>query len=208
MTLSTWFSLFTLCLMGAIFPGASLAVVLRNTLNHSRLHGAITGIAHAIGLGCYALLSVLGLVLVLQQSPLLFKTLSYLGAVYLLWLGYQGITATVTPQAADTQNVPQQRIAVWNAARDGLLIALLNPKVGLYFLAIFSPFINAAMSLTDKAIFVSTITLVDGSWYVLVATALSQGKALLWLKRHQQWIERALGSLLIVLAVHIFLIGV
>ncbi|SDZ74752.1 Threonine/homoserine/homoserine lactone efflux protein [Thiothrix caldifontis] len=205
MTLSTWLSLFTLCLMGAIFPGASLAVVLRNTLNHSRLHGAITGIAHAIGLGCYALLSVLGLVLVLQQSPLLFKTLSYFGAIYLLWLGYQGITATATPPAADMPNTPQPSATLWNAARDGLLIALLNPKVGLYFLAIFSPFINATMSLTDKAIFVSTITFVDGSWYVLVATALSQGNTLIWLKRHQQWIERALGCLLIVLALHIFL---
>ena len=76
MPLTDWFSLLAICLMGAMFPGASLALVLRNTINHSRLHGMVTGVSHALGIGLYALLSVLGLVLLLQQSPLLAKAIS------------------------------------------------------------------------------------------------------------------------------------
>ncbi len=202
MTLSIWLSLVMVCIMGAMFPGASLAVVLRQTLNYSPLHGAITGLAHASGIGLYALLSVLGLALLLQQSPFVFKVMSYAGAVYLLWLGYQGITAKPTPNHLPTDNQAHS-VTLAEAARDGFLISLLNPKVGLYFLALFSQFVTPDMSLADKTLFVATITSIDGLWYVLVALVLSQGKILPWLKQHQVWVERALGVILIALALRI-----
>ena len=92
-----------------------------------------------------------------------------------------------------------------DAARDGLLMALLNPKVGLFFLALFSQFVQEGMSLTAKTVFVSTIAIVDGAWYVLVAAVLSQGQWLEWLRQHQVWVERILGVILILLALRIFL---
>lgn len=203
MSFSDWLSLLVICLMGAMFPGASLAVVLRQTLNHSRLHGLVCAVSHACGIGLYALLSVMGLVLLLQQSPLLFRGISYAGAAYLLWLGYQGLMAK--PGGGHQATVQTGAGSLQQAARDGFMIALLNPKVGLYFLALFSQFVHPEMSIVAKAVFVGTITLVDGGWYVLVATVLSQGVALLWLKRHQVWIERILGVILILLALRIFL---
>lgn len=203
MPLTDWLSLFSICLMGAMFPGASLAVVLRNTLNHSRLHGVVTGIAHALGIGLYALLSVLGLVLLLQQSPLLVKTISYTGAIYLLWLGYQGLSAKAhTGRHAAIQT---HQTTLLDAARDGLLMALLNPKVGLFFLALFSQFVQENMSFAAKAVFVSTITLVDGGWYVLVASVLSRSRLLDTLRQQQVWVERILGGILILLALKILL---
>ncbi len=203
MTLTTWLSLLMVCLMGAMFPGASLAVVLRQTLNNSRLHGVVTGIAHSLGVGLYALLSVLGLVLLLQQSPLLVKGISYAGAAYLLWLGYQGLTAK--PSNGQQAELQTQTAALWDAARDGFMVSLLNPKIGLFFLALFSQFIQDDMTLADKAIFVGTITITDGGWYVLVAAVLSQGPVLGWLRQHQVWIERILGVVLILLALRIVL---
>lgn len=203
MTLTTWLSLLMVCLMGAMFPGASLAVVLRQTLNNSRLHGVVTGIAHSLGVGLYALLSVLGLVLLLQQSPLLVKGISYAGAAYLLWLGYQGLTAK--PGNGHQAQLQTQTAALWDAARDGFMVSLLNPKIGLFFLALFSQFIQEGMTLADKAIFVGTITITDGGWYVLVAAVLSQGSVLGWLRQHQVWIERILGVVLILLALRIVL---
>lgn len=203
MPLTDWFSLLAICLMGAMFPGASLAVVLRNTLNHSRLHGMVTGISHALGIGLYALLSVLGLVLLLQQSPLLVEAISYAGAVYLLWLGYQGLIAKAhTGRHAAIQT---HQTTLLDAARDGLLMALLNPKVGLFFLALFSQFVQENMSFAAKAVFVSTITLVDGGWYVLVASVLSCSRLLDTLRQQQVWVERILGGILILLALKILL---
>lgn len=202
MTFSTWLSLVAVCLMGAMFPGASLAAVLRHTLNNSPLHGAVTGIAHATGIGLYALLSVLGLALLLHQSPLLFKFISYAGAAYLLWLGYKGLTAKASAMVTATDS-PAQPVSLKEAARDGFLISMLNPKIGLYFVALFSQFVTPNMSTLDKTIFVITIAVIDGAWYVLVASVLSRGLVLNWLKRHQLWVERLLGAILIALALRI-----
>lgn len=203
MPLTDWLSLLSICLMGAMFPGASLAVVLRHTLNHSRLHGVVTGIAHALGIGLYALLSVLGLVLLLQQSPWLVKAISYAGAAYLLWLGYQGLMAK--PGNGHHTHLPTPTATLLDAARDGFLMALLNPKVGLFFLALFSQFVQENMSFVTKTVFVSTLTLVDGGWYVLVASVLSHSRLLDTLRQQQVWVERILGGILILLALKILL---
>lgn len=205
MTLATWFSLLLVCLMGAMFPGASLAVVLRQTLSNSPLHGVITSITHALGVGVYALLSVLGLGLLLHQSPVLMKVLSYGGAVYLLWIGIQGVLAKPNGTTGHAELQTKQTASLWDAARDGFMIALLNPKIGLYFLALFSQFIHTGMGIDAKAIFVLTIIFVDGLWYVLVSLVLSQGSVLAWLKHNQLWVERALGVVLIAIALRIFL---
>ena len=204
MTFATWLSLLLVCLMGAMFPGASLAVVLRQTLNNSQLHGAISSIAHALGVGVYAVLSVLGLGLLLQQSPVLAKVISYAGALYLLWIGFQSLLAKPS-LGHHTEAIAEHSVSLFDAARDGFMIALLNPKIGLYFLALFSQFIHEGMGLWPKIIFVLTIIIVDGLWYLLVSLLLSQGPILVWLKRNQLWVDRALGVILILIALRIFI---
>ena len=49
------------CAMGAISPGPSLAVVIRNTISGGRFQGVMTGIGHGIGIGIYAFMAVMGL---------------------------------------------------------------------------------------------------------------------------------------------------
>ena len=67
MSLSIWFSLFTICLLGAISPGPSLAMVIKHSLAGGRANGLGTSWAHATGIGLYALLSMLGLAVILGQ---------------------------------------------------------------------------------------------------------------------------------------------
>ena len=50
-----------ICALGAISPGPSLAVVVRNTINGGRKRGVLTGVGHGLGLGIYALISVMGI---------------------------------------------------------------------------------------------------------------------------------------------------
>ena len=74
-------------------PGPSLATVIRNTVIGSRYHGIATGVSHALGIGLYAFLSVTGLMILIREAPLVFQVLTWLGAAYLIWLGWQGVTA-------------------------------------------------------------------------------------------------------------------
>ena len=55
MDLTTILALSFVCAMGAMSPGPSLAVVLRNTISGGRLQGIMTGVGHGLGFGIYAL---------------------------------------------------------------------------------------------------------------------------------------------------------
>ena len=62
------------CAMGAMSPGPSLAVVLRNTISGGRTQGVMTGIGHGIGFGIYAMLAVTGLSAVLIADSHIFSS--------------------------------------------------------------------------------------------------------------------------------------
>ena len=199
MPFTLWLSLAAVCAMGAMSPGPSLAMVLRHTLGGGRAPGVIAGVSHALGVGFYALLTVWGLGTVIVHQPLLFTLITWSGAVYLAWLGIKALRAgrggALEVGAAATSHSL--------AARDGVLVALANPKLILFFVALLSQFVSADMGVLAKAVIVATATLIDAAWYVLVAVALSHSHVLPWLQARAQWINRITGVLLIALAVRV-----
>ena len=199
MPLTLWLSLAAICAMGAMSPGTSLALVLRHTLGGGRVPGMTAAIFHALGVGFYALLTVLGLGAVMVRFPELFQLITWFGAAYLAWLGIKALRAgrggALTPGAVAT--TPRQ------AAKEAVLVALGNPKLIIFFVALLSQFVTPEMSLLAKAIIVATAIIIDGGWYVLVAVGLSHSRVLPWLQRHAHWINRITGVLLIALALRV-----
>ena len=202
MNLSVWLPFALVCLMGAMSPGPSLATVIRNTMRGSRYHGIVTGVSHALGIGIYALISVTGLVLLISEVPLVFQVLTWFGAAYLVWLGWQGVRANNNFIDQDERQIPLVNFS--SAARDGLAISLLNPKITVFFLALFSQFVDQASNLYNTLIIVATPLLIDGLWYSLIAIFISQNFLITRLRKNVVWIERGIGVLLIVIALRIF----
>ncbi len=203
MSLPAWLSLVAICLLGAISPGPSLAIVIRNTLNHSWRHGLVTAISHGAGVGLYALATALGLAAVLVTQAHIFEGLSLAGSAYLLWLGSQALRGVPNSRNryCDEQSAHGRvSVSLTIAARDGVAIALLNPKIGLFFIALFSQFVTPNADASTTIILASTATLIDASWYALVATALSSAGIGAWLSQHQRAIDRISGALLVFLA--------
>jgi threonine/homoserine/homoserine lactone efflux protein len=178
-------------------PGPSLAMVVRHTLGGSRLHGIVCAWAHSIGIGIYALVTLLGLAVVLRASPLLFNAIAIVGALYLAWIGIQALRS---------KGGMQQKLAAGNktsllvAARDGLAISLFNPKILLFFLALFSQFVLAAETISGQTLIVLTPLVIDGLWYTLIAIILSHSAILPKLREKAVWIDRVSGVVLIALA--------
>lgn len=195
-----WLSLLLICILGAMSPGPSLAVVLRQTISNGRSHGIATGCAHAFGVGLWALATVWGLGLVVKRYETLYQVLTWLGAAYLVWLGVNALRHAATP---GLQAERGRHESLWQAACSGALISLLNPKLAVFFLALFSQFVTAEQSVADQWVMVMTATLVDGLWYSLVALLFSQSHLLAWLRRHLKRVEQFTGVVLIVLAVRV-----
>lgn len=199
MPLTLWMSLVAICAMGAMSPGPSLVVVLRHTLGGGRLPGVITGVSHAVGVGFYALLTVWGLGELIERTPLLFRAISWGGALYLAWLGLKALRAG----KAGALDAHPTRASHRQAARDGLLVALGNPKLIVFFIALLSQFVTPGMSDMARTIIVLTAMVIDGGWYALVAIGLSHSRVLPWLQAHAHWINRATGVMLLVVAARI-----
>ena len=168
----------------------------------SRYHGIATGVSHAFGIGVYALLSVTGLVILIQEAPIIFRVLTWVGAIYLLWLGWQGVTAKKGLIAQNESQISTLQIS--SAARDGLAISLLNPKISAFFVALFSQFVDQATNLLNSSIMVATPMLIDGLWYSLIAIFVSQKFLLKQLRKYGVWVDRAIGILLILIALRVF----
>ncbi|MBB5210200.1 LysE family translocator [Microbulbifer hydrolyticus] len=171
-----WLSLAGVCALGAMSPGPSLLVVVRNAAN-GFAHGAACAIAHGLGIGCYALLTALGLGLILTGSPLLFGGLQWAGALFLVYLGWKSIRAPAPepgqPPATEPA-VPAQSVA--SAAAQGFGIALFNPKVALFFAALFSQFVGLGQATVTKLAMAGLAAGIDMLWYLLVSAALFFGR--------------------------------
>jgi threonine/homoserine/homoserine lactone efflux protein len=199
MTLTTWFSLVAICCLGAMSPGPSLAVVLRHTVSNGRIHGVITAITHAIGVALWALRTVWGLALLVVEWPLMYKFLTYAGAAYLMWMGIKALRSN----GAGPLNVVPVAAPISEAARDGLMVSLLNPKLAFFFTALFSQFVSAELLLVDKLIMTGTASIIDALWYIIVAVALSHSKVLEKLQRRSALIDKISGVVLLGLALRV-----
>lgn len=200
MTASFWLSLLAICTLGAISPGPSLAAVMKSTIQGSRSHGLVTSIAHALGIGIYAFLVAAGIGVVITETPWLYQFITYAGSAYLAWMGYKAITSS---SSLIKENHQQQQLTMKQAAIDGFLVSFLNPKIAVFFLALFSQFVTPESTVMTQVLMATIATLCDGIWYCLIASVAGHGKVLPVLRTRASLINRLCGILLILVAVRI-----
>ncbi len=200
MTFATWLTILAICSLGAMSPGPSVAVVLKFTVNNSRAHGLVASWCHAAGIGLWAMATVSGLAVVVTRSETLFHLITWFGAAYLAWLGLKAIMGG-KEGPLDVEQAG--KVLLWQAGREGAVISLLNPKIAIFFLALFSQFIVADTAFSDHVILVLTPTLLDRLWYSLVSVVLSQGPILAALQKRGHIVNRMTGTVLIMLALRV-----
>lgn len=200
MNFATWLTVLSVVLLGAMVPGASLAVVLRHTLTGGRRKGCIAAFAHGLGVGLYALLCISGLAFLITNSPRVFTAFQWAGAIYLAWLGVRGLMAK--PPVDDG---PSAVPTTTYAGRDGFLIAFLNPNIAIWFVALFSQVIGPDTTLPARLGYAATAWLTDTTWYLLVAWLLSNPRWLDGLRAKTVWLERVFGVILLAFAARLVL---
>ncbi|NQZ05563.1 MAG: LysE family translocator [Algicola sp.] len=202
MELTAWLSLVTICIFGAMTPGPSLVVVLKNTIGGGRSNGLVTALAQATGVAIYATLTVLGLAVLIQESPMVFNAIRYVSIVFILYLAYQAFTAKSGISKIDGE---AGNVTLAQSAREGLMIAFVNPKLAIFFLALFSQFIQTDASWTQNAVMIATVGLVDFIWYTTIVLTLSQKGFLTALRNNIHIVEKITGVALLTVAARVAL---
>lgn len=168
MSLSDWLMLAAVCMAGAVSPGPSLLFVLDTRARHGAHAALLASLGHGLGVGVYALAAVLGVAAVAQAHPLLAQGIGVLGAVYLMWLAWN--IWPHTGSASESADSAPEGDARQRAFVAGFLVAILNPKVMLFFAGIFAALAPASASWLEQGGMGAMAAVIDAGWYALVST--------------------------------------
>ncbi|NQW18755.1 MAG: LysE family translocator [Chloroflexi bacterium] len=154
--------------VGAMSPGPSLAMVLRNSLVGGRRHGVTTALGHGIGFGVYAFLAAAGMAAAFSANADLVQVLKWGGIALLVYLGFTFAKKSRSESAQEIEG-NTVRFSGRSSLAQGLLVALLNPKILAWMIAIYSPLIDSDLEITTLLGIAIIGMTIDGSWYVTVA---------------------------------------
>lgn len=185
------------CLLGAMSPGPSLAIVVNHSLSQGRFAGVCVALAHGLGIGIFAFLTAFGLVVAVDKNPLIFDVIQIFGSLFLLFMALKLLFA---PLQKPADIVVAMRSSPMKAARDGFLIALLNPKILLFFTALFSQFVRVDSEPWEKLMLTFIAAGVDALWYILVALVISQTGLLSAFQKNSWWLDKIFSLVLFSLA--------
>ncbi len=125
----------------AFFPGPSLLYTAAQTLARGRRAGLLA--AAGIHLGCYVHVAAasFGLSALLAVVPTLYAVLKIAGALYLVWLGVGMVRAAWRRDGPPPAPAPR---STRRALGESMVVAILNPKVALFFVAFLPQFVDPA----------------------------------------------------------------
>ena len=195
MSLFVWFQFALVCTIGAMSPGPSLAVVIRNNINYNKLAGIMTSIGHGLGIGVYATLAVLGLGFILQTNQTLFLLIQILGLIFLFFLGLLFI---FQKHSEEKNNDNQNQL---NSFLQGFMIAIINPKILIWFTAIYSQFISIEASIIFNLILILTPSIIDALWYIIVSIVITGYGVKNFLIDKKKIIQKITGFILLIIAI-------
>ena len=198
MSLFIWFQFALVCTIGAMSPGPSLAVVIRNNINYNRFAGIMTSVGHGIGIGVYATLAVLGLGFILQTNQTLYFLIQIMGLIFLFFLGLLFI---FQKKSKEKNNEDQNQL---NSFLQGFLIAIINPKILIWFTAIYSQFISIEASIVFNLILILTASIIDALWYIIVSIIISGYGIKNCLIDKKIIIQKITGFILLIIAMGLF----
>ena len=195
MTFIFWLQFATVCVAGAMSPGPSLALIIRNSITINRFAGFMTAFGHGLGMGVYAVFAVTGLSIILTANELLFQLIQIIGILFLLYLGFQFIFK----KNDNIDKIKEQKSI--NSFLQGFLIAIFNPKILIWFSAVFSQFVKIDASFYSHSILVVTASVIDGIWYIIVSLVVTSYGMNDFFQKRQGIIQKISGFILVLIGI-------
>ena len=190
-----WVQFATICIVGAMSPGPSMALIIRNSIKYGRVSGILSSVGHAIGIGIYAGVSVAGLQIILINNIFLFNTIQFCGSVFLLVLGILFLRDT-----GQKLSIQDKQKSV-NSFMQGFAISILNPKILIWFAAIFSQFIEISSTNFIKLTMVLIASSIDGLWYIILTIIVTGFGLKQFLENNTKIIQNISGIVLIFISI-------
>jgi RhtB (resistance to homoserine/threonine) family protein len=190
-------------LLAVMSPGPDFILIMRNSLVHSRTAGIYSAVGLALGILVHITYSLIGVGFIISQSILVFTVIKFLGAGYLLYIGYRSLSTK--PKDAQLESRSQSSLGRLAAVRMGFLTNVLNPKATLFFLALFTQVISPATPKAMQLIYGLEMSVMTFIWFGIVAMALSHASVQGRFLKVQHRVEQFFGLILIAFGIKVAL---
>ena len=203
-----WLELTGICFIGAASPGPSLALVVHNTVTKGKMVGLLTSIGHGFGIGIWAILTASGVTQLIVSRPGLLTLIQIMGGWLLVYIGGMTVFSSRTRRVSTHGfQYPLKRFS-FSGADEGFLISVLNPKIMIFFLAIFSQFVEPTFGWSEAVIMAVIAASVDAIWYSIVTLVLTGKTVVNSLYNHEKTVQKIAGLILISVGIFILIIEI
>ncbi|RFS88547.1 LysE family translocator [Serratia marcescens] len=196
----------TITLLAVISPGPDFAMVSRNSLLLSRRAGIFTACGIGAGVLIHVSYTLIGVGVLIQQSPWLFNLLKGIGAAYLIYLGFTLLRNATHHDAAPTTT--PAAISDLAALKTGFLTNALNPKTTIFIVSLFMQVVSPHTALGVQIGYGLFIAAVHVFWFTAVALLFSAPGVNARFLRLRRGIDRTFGGLLIVFGALLAIAGI
>jgi len=186
---------FVVALVVTLTPGPATLLVLRTAARDGRQAATATVVGNSIGILGWATLSALGVSGLILASHVAYDLLRFGGAAYLIFLGVRSFLRRDETEP----DVPRRRAGL----RTGLVTSAADPKLAVFFVALFPQFVAPGSSVLLAALGMALVIVVyDLVWFSLLAWSVDRaGRALR--PRVRRALERTTGAVMIALGLRV-----
>jgi threonine/homoserine/homoserine lactone efflux protein len=192
-------------LLAVMSPGPDFVIVLRSVLTGGRRAGMACAAGIGSGALVWAVVTSVGVAGLLAASAVAFTIVKLLGAAYLVLLGVQALLAARRGGYEQTEEpqVEQARRSALVAYRQGLITNLFNPKVAVFFLALWPQFLPQDATVADTAVLAAVACVVPVIWFSVLSNVVTALRRFLTASRVRRTTDAVMGTLLVGIGVRI-----
>jgi len=197
-----WTTFLTAAVLLNLSPGPDIAFILGQTIRGGRPAGVAAMFGIWAGAFVHVLMAAIGLSAIIATSVLAFLVVKWLGVIYLVWLGIKALRSKGEGLLTESSLVSSNP---WEIYRQGVLVAILNPKVAIFFLAFLPQFVVEGAGPVWMQLFLHGSLIIVVAAFVEPPLVMAGAKLATGLKssRVGKWLDRGLCFLFIALGIRL-----
>lgn len=200
-----WTSFFTAAILLNLAPGPDIAFILGQTVRGGRWAGFAAMFGIWTGAFGHVLMAAAGLSAIIATSAAAFSMVKWGGAAYLIWLGVNALRQGGGSFVSEPAALGQRALPIF---RQGVVVALLNPKVAVFFLAFLPQFVVAGSGPVWAQLFLHGVLIIGVAVFVEPPVVIAGEKLTAAIRNNARfglWLQRSLGGLFIALGLRLAL---
>lgn len=198
-----YLAIISISIFMAISPGPDFFMVSRSSIMYNKTAGIYAAFGVSLAIWLHVAYSIAGLAILISKSIFLFSIIKYIGAAYLIFIGFKTIFSKSSIEQINIKKNEIRNIPKFESFKTGFITNALNPKTTIFFLSIFTQIVNIDTSLIVQVIYGAIISLAHFIWFYCVAYFFSHPVIRYKFERYQKKIEMFVGAALIIFGIKV-----